>query len=41
MVDSLALLKGAVVLLGVLTEMSNGSARGEDVGIITQAIAAL
>jgi len=41
MVDSLALLKGAVVLLGVLTEMSNGSARGEDVGIITQAVAAL
>lgn len=41
MVDSLALLKGAVVLSGVLTEMSNGSARGEDVGIITQAIAAL
>lgn len=41
MVDSLALLQGAVVLSGVLTEMSNGSARGEDVGIITQAIAAL
>ncbi len=41
MVDSLALLKGAVVLLGVLNEMSSGKARGEDVGIITQAIAAL
>lgn len=41
MVDSLSLLKGAVVPLGVLTEMSGGNARGEDVGIITQAIAAL
>lgn len=41
MVDSLALLKGAVVLLGILTEMSNGSARGEHVDIITRAIADL
>lgn len=41
MVDSLALLKGTVVLLGALTEMSNGSARGEDISIVTQAIAAL
>ena len=32
----MALLKGAVVLSGVLTEMGNGSARGEDVGIITR-----
>lgn len=41
MVDSLALLNGTVVLLGVLTEMSSGIARGEDVDVITQAIAAL
>jgi len=41
MVDSLALLAGAVVLLGALTEMSNGAARGEDIDTITQAVAAL
>ena len=41
MVDSLALLAGAVVLLGTLTEMNNGTARGEDINTITQVLAAL
>ncbi len=41
MVDSLALLKGTVVLMGALTEMSDGIAQGEGIDIITRSIAAL